>query len=1161
MKTKFKSKLLSILLVLVMALALVAVGTVSAFASGGVNYVDFKIQDESGVVFSSGDSGFQRVTLKGDKTPEMLPDLYRTDSLDYEFNGWYYGGVKVTESTVFDDYAIIYDRWTPVSYDASKIISSLSLSPALPTVGMTQADFKAACTEVSKTGLWVNSAEDFTLYSDLNAMSGSELTETVVAGKSYSAKITLRVDYSAGYRIGKDFMTGVTTEAGIISDVSYVPSNGSRQDYWSTDVRMVDVVINFPYNDFVEYPKSQYISNGTEFHAKFSTTFPSTRAILQHRTEYNTWCDLYEIRNVSSAEFVLPAFTDSTETFRIYTAFPGDVVEVGEDFTLVFGKGASDADGYFIMQPPSSVDLALNEGYTVPYLFSREFNNMWLDMWKGYWAERVQFHNNGLTVVSGIDYATSIGYRIAVAYEYDGEIKIKYSDMFTLNWIDDATSWTVSFLPNGGGGTMADATDVSGSYTVPECTFTPPVGKEFEQWVCDGVRYNPGDTIDITRARIFVALWKPAVKDSYDITFSANGGSGTMNTVLAKHEEEYTAPACSFTPPPGKKFDSWWVGGATVYAGDTLVIKKDLELIANWIDDTYDVSFDKNGGDGEMPIAKDSCANYTLPDCTFTAPSGMQFVGWAAGSSTATPIASGKTVQLTENTTLYAIWDYNDPYVITYNSGSDMKYFSLPEGLSFNVATFESLGFTAPVGKAFSHWRERWTSTERVDEGTVYTVPNDEVFFDAVYVPTGEVVCTVQFSTGTQSGYMEPVDVVSGSTFTIPKPEFVAPAGTEFVGWALGGDITKIKKPFDTITVSGTTDLVAVWRTPLEIDAQYDGRVIAGECLDDERIIVSLVYDDGYTELISVENVNIYYNLTLIPDITQYEIQEAGIIHFVVKYESYPECTLGVIAVNEYKVTFVGAGGGGEMLAEAVQSSTYILPENKFIAPDKKVFKNWSVEGNDYAAGTQITLTSNTVVTAVWESLYTVSFDARGGGGTMMSATAKGGEFTLPHCSFTAPEGKRFVGWSTASGGEVIKAATYTVGADITLYAVWENIPVPPPAHTHDYGTAWKTDANNHWKECECGEKSENAAHIDGNGDNKCDTCDYAMPTHDPDDPGTTPPADNPPTDDDGGLGAGAIVGIVSGSVAVAGVGGFALFWFVIKKKSFADLIAVFKKK
>ena len=94
---------------------------------------------------------------------------------------------------------------------------------------------------------------------------------------------------------------------------------------------------------------------------------------------------------------------------------------------------------------------------------------------------------------------------------------------------------------------------------------------------------------------------------------------------------------------------------------------------------------------------------------------------------------------------------------------------------------------------------------------------------------------------------------------------------------------------------------------------------------------------------------------------------------------------------------------------------------------------------------------------------------------------------------------------------------------------------------------------------------SENAAHIDGNGDNKCDTCDYAMPAHDPDNPNNTP--DNPdntpddPSDDKDGLGAGAIVGIVIGSALVAGVGGFALLWFVIKKKSFADLIAVFKRK
>ncbi|MBR2321695.1 MAG: hypothetical protein IKA57_06125 [Clostridia bacterium] len=48
---------------------------------------------------------------------------------------------------------------------------------------------------------------------------------------------------------------------------------------------------------------------------------------------------------------------------------------------------------------------------------------------------------------------------------------------------------------------------------------------------------------------------------------------------------------------------------------------------------------------------------------------------------------------------------------------------------------------------------------------------------------------------------------------------------------------------------------------------------------------------------------------------------------------------------------------------------------------------------------------------------------------------------------------------------------------------------------------------------------------------------------------------------EDAGLGTGAIVGIVVGSVVVLGLGGFALVWFVIKKKTWAEFLAIFKKK
>ena len=44
------------------------------------------------------------------------------------------------------------------------------------------------------------------------------------------------------------------------------------------------------------------------------------------------------------------------------------------------------------------------------------------------------------------------------------------------------------------------------------------------------------------------------------------------------------------------------------------------------------------------------------------------------------------------------------------------------------------------------------------------------------------------------------------------------------------------------------------------------------------------------------------------------------------------------------------------------------------------------------------------------------------------------------------------------------------------------------------------------------------------------------------------------------GLSGGAIAGIVIGSVAVAGIGGFAVLWFAVKKKTFADLGVALKK-
>ena len=183
---------------------------------------------------------------------------------------------------------------------------------------------------------------------------------------------------------------------------------------------------------------------------------------------------------------------------------------------------------------------------------------------------------------------------------------------------------------------------------------------------------------------------------------------------------------------------------------------------------------------------------------------------------------------------------------------------------------------------------------------------------------------------------------------------------------------------------------------------------------------------------------------------------------------------------------------------------------------------------------------------------YTVTFNANGGTGTMDAVENLYGTFTIPENGFTAPEGKQFKGWAYTADGEIISETGFDVHKDTILYAIWEDISATAPDttpeendpnHTHSYSEDWKQTADEHYKECACGAKQYKGAHIDSNANGSCDVCGYVITES-----------------NDGALGAGAIIGIVIGSVAVVGIGGFALFWFVIKKKSFADLIAIFKK-
>ena len=248
-----------------------------------------------------------------------------------------------------------------------------------------------------------------------------------------------------------------------------------------------------------------------------------------------------------------------------------------------------------------------------------------------------------------------------VTYKYDtGNAKIG-KVAFTLKTEVPAKYITISFDPNGGTGTMKPMRVKAGvGYTLPECTFTPPEGKEFAGWLAvNGNVYPAGHDVFSTYDQSLKATWKDKEVAEVTISFDPNGGTGTMQPMKVKSGEEFELPECTFTPPEGKEFAGWLAENGKVYpAGDIVYSTDDSVLKATWKDkETAEVtiSFDPNGGTGTMqPMKVKSGENFTLPECTFTPPEGKEFAGWLAANGTVYPAGNVATFSIDQ--TLKATW-------------------------------------------------------------------------------------------------------------------------------------------------------------------------------------------------------------------------------------------------------------------------------------------------------------------------------------------------------------------------------------------------------------------------------------------------------------------------------------------------------------------------
>ena len=117
--------------------------------------------------------------------------------------------------------------------------------------------------------------------------------------------------------------------------------------------------------------------------------------------------------------------------------------------------------------------------------------------------------------------------------------------------------YTVRFNANGGGGTMADVTGVTGSYTLPACGFTEPEGKQFKGWStsADGSVIS-GTTYEVSLDTTFYAIW-----ESKEYSIIVTDGKATIGagSEISKAAQGTTITLTANAAPDGKVFDKWVV--------------------------------------------------------------------------------------------------------------------------------------------------------------------------------------------------------------------------------------------------------------------------------------------------------------------------------------------------------------------------------------------------------------------------------------------------------------------------------------------------------------------------------------------------------------------------------------------------------------------------
>ncbi|MEU8541534.1 InlB B-repeat-containing protein [Streptomyces sp. NPDC048717] len=586
--------------------------------------------------------------------------------------------------------------------------------------------------------------------------------------------------------------------------------------------------------------------------------------------------------------------------------------------------------------------------------------------------------------------------------------------------------------------------------------------------------YHPGDTFVITGDITLYAVWEqePA---TLTVTYDANGGFGSppVDPNLYSPGQAVTVLGPGDLTRAGYTFLGWSTdpfGGAQYQPGEVFFITGDTTLYAVWAAEPFTVTYDANGGSGTPPV--DPTVHHYGDTVTVLGPgdlnkAGYRFLGWATNPSAVSPdYQPGDTFTITQDTTLYAVWEQEPATLtVTYNGNGETSGTPPVDPNVYHpgdTVTVLGPGDMTRAGYVFIGWSVGSGGSPQYHPGDTFTIFEDTALYAVWQQEPATLTVTYDPNGGSGAAPVDPDTYRPGDTVTVLGPGDLTRAGYRFVGWATTPSAASPEyQPGDTFTIFDNTTLYAVWeQEPATLTVTYDGN---GETSGTPPVDPNTYHSGDTVTVLGPGDLTragyTFLGWSTDPAATTAQYQPGD------TFTIFDNTTLYAVWQQEPATLTVTYDGNGETSGTPpVDPNTYHSGDTVTVLGPGDLtragytFLGWSTDPAattaQYQPGDTFTITGDTTLYAVWQqepATLTVTYDGNGNtSGTPPvdpNTYRPGDTVTVLGPGDLTKTGYTFLGWSTdpaATTPEYQPGDTFTITENTTLYAVWE-----PSAFSH----------------------------------------------------------------------------------------------------------------